>query len=102
MAALQAALQAAFASFVRDGIVAAAGAFVQGSPVLSWVGNNTAKLQLQHGGACSNMQCWTLISTNNYGQVCESRWLGDGGTPCCNGLCCALRPTPYVQACAMK
>lgn len=45
-----------------------AGAFVQGSPVLSWVGNNTAKLQLQHGGPHSNMQCWTLISTNSYGQ----------------------------------
>jgi hypothetical protein len=46
-----------------------AGAFVQGSSVLSWVGNNTAKLQLQHGGPHSNMQCWTLISTNSYGQV---------------------------------
>lgn len=45
------------------------GAFVQGSPVLSWVGNNTAKLQLQHGAPYSNMQCWTLISTNSYGQV---------------------------------
>lgn len=44
------------------------GAFVQGSPVLSWVGNNTAKLQLQHGGQYSSMQCWTLISTNSYGQ----------------------------------
>jgi len=45
------------------------GAFVQGSSVLSWVGNNTAKLQLQHGAPYSNMQCWTLISTNSYGQV---------------------------------
>lgn len=45
------------------------GAFVQGSPVLSWVSNNTAKLQLQHGAPHSNMQCWTLISTNSYGQV---------------------------------
>jgi hypothetical protein len=46
-----------------------AGGFIQGSPVLSWVGNNTAKLQLQHGPAFPHMQCWTLISTNSYGQV---------------------------------
>jgi hypothetical protein len=53
-----------------------AGAFIQGSPVLSWVGNNTAKLQLQHGPAFRHMQCWTLISTNSYGQVGQTRQSG--------------------------
>jgi hypothetical protein len=50
------------------------GAFVQGSPVLSWAGNNTAKLQLQHGPSYSGMQCWTLISTNSFGQVMGLGW----------------------------
>ncbi|KXZ45236.1 hypothetical protein GPECTOR_57g526 [Gonium pectorale] len=43
------------------------GAFVQGSPVLSWAGNNTAKLQLRHTPAAA--ECWTLFSTNAYGQA---------------------------------
>jgi hypothetical protein len=48
---------------------ASAGAFVQDSPVLSWVGNNTAKLQLHHPQPHAGMQCWTLLSTNQFGQV---------------------------------
>jgi hypothetical protein len=47
----------------------AAGAFIQGSSVLSWAGNNTAKLGLVHPAPYDNMQCWTLISTNSYGQA---------------------------------
>ncbi|KAG2425864.1 hypothetical protein HYH02_014928 [Chlamydomonas schloesseri] len=43
------------------------GAFVQGSPVLSWAANNTAKLELRHTPA--GTQCWTLFSTNAYGQA---------------------------------
>jgi hypothetical protein len=46
-----------------------AGAFVQGSSVLSWAANNTAKLGLQHPAPYPQMQCWTLISTNTYGQA---------------------------------
>eukprot|EP00879_Flechtneria_rotunda_P022075 GHRR01023291.1.p1 GENE.GHRR01023291.1~~GHRR01023291.1.p1 ORF type:complete len:455 (+),score=135.96 GHRR01023291.1:291-1655(+) len=45
------------------------GAFIQGSHVLSWAGNNTAKLQLLHPAPYSQLQCWTLISTNSYGQA---------------------------------
>lgn len=41
------------------------GAFVQGSEVLSWAGNNTAKLGLSPNGP----QCWTLISTQQYGKA---------------------------------
>lgn len=43
------------------------GAFIEGSPVLSWAANNTAKLG---GGAapCTGApECWTLISTQEYG-----------------------------------
>ena len=44
-----------------------AGAFVQGGcGNLSWVANNTSKLQLQHDPP--HLECWTLISTNAYGQ----------------------------------
>lgn len=43
------------------------GAFVEGDPVLSWVANNTAKLGLSHPG-WPHLQCWTLVSTNTYGQ----------------------------------
>jgi hypothetical protein len=50
-----------------------AGAFVQGSSVLSWVANNTAKLGLQHPEPYPQMQCWTLISTNTYGQANKVR-----------------------------
>ena len=39
------------------------GAFVRGCDVLSWAGNNTAKLSL--GGA---YECWTLVSTQGYGR----------------------------------
>ncbi|CAM9836631.1 unnamed protein product, partial [Heterosigma akashiwo] len=40
------------------------GAFVEGSDVLSWVANNSAKLQGLPAGGSS----WTLISTPQYGQ----------------------------------
>ncbi|KAG2436952.1 hypothetical protein HXX76_006468 [Chlamydomonas incerta] len=43
------------------------GAFIQGSPVLSWAANNTAKLELKHTPA--GTQCWTLFSTNAFGQA---------------------------------
>ncbi|GIL48091.1 hypothetical protein Vafri_4787 [Volvox africanus] len=43
------------------------GAFIQGSPVLSWAGNNTAKMQLRHSP--SDLECWTIFSTNAYGQA---------------------------------
>ncbi|EFJ48675.1 hypothetical protein VOLCADRAFT_117582 [Volvox carteri f. nagariensis] len=43
------------------------GAFIQGSPILSWAGNNTAKMGLRH--TPSDIQCWTLFSTNAYGQA---------------------------------
>ncbi len=41
---------------------------MQDSAVLSWAANNTAKLQLQHPGH-PNLSCWTLFSTNAYGQA---------------------------------
>lgn len=37
------------------------GAFIQGSDLVSWAANNTAKLGLQ------GPECWTLISTQAYG-----------------------------------
>eukprot|EP00198_Chlamydomonas_reinhardtii_P003837 XP_001693173.1 predicted protein [Chlamydomonas reinhardtii] len=43
------------------------GAFIQGSSILSWAANNTAKLELKHTPA--GTQCWTLFSTNAYGQA---------------------------------
>ncbi|KAG2483517.1 hypothetical protein HYH03_017624 [Edaphochlamys debaryana] len=43
------------------------GAFIRNSPVLSWAGNNTAKLGLSHNP--EGLQCWTLFSTNEYGQA---------------------------------
>jgi hypothetical protein len=49
------------------------GAFIQGSSVLSWAANNTAKLGLQHPEPHPQMQCWTLISTNTYGQANKVR-----------------------------
>ena len=36
--------------------------------MLSWVANNTAKLCLSHPPPYQQLQCWTLISTNSYGQ----------------------------------
>lgn len=42
------------------------GAFIQGSEVLSWAGNNTAKLGLVNSN--SSIECWTLISTQKYGK----------------------------------
>jgi hypothetical protein len=46
-----------------------AGAFVQGSSVLSWAANNSAKLGLAHPEPYQQLQCWTLISTDAYGQA---------------------------------
>ncbi|GLC50732.1 hypothetical protein PLESTB_000425900 [Pleodorina starrii] len=43
------------------------GAFIRGSPVLSWAGNNTAKMGLRH--TPDDIECWTLFSTNAYGQA---------------------------------
>ncbi|GAX81511.1 hypothetical protein CEUSTIGMA_g8939.t1 [Chlamydomonas eustigma] len=43
------------------------GATVVGSNVLSWVANNTAKLDLKH--APSSISCWTMTSTNEYAQA---------------------------------
>lgn len=40
------------------------GAFVEGSDVLSWAANNSAKLVLPPGP-----QCWTLVSTQAYGKA---------------------------------
>ena len=40
------------------------GAFVDGCSVIAWAGNNSAKLGLG-GGA----ECWTLISTRDYGKA---------------------------------
>lgn len=40
------------------------GAFVEGSDVLSWAGNNSAKLGLPPGP-----QCWTLVSRQAYGKA---------------------------------
>ena len=37
---------------------------VEGCPVLSWAGNNSAKMN----GPSSGPPCWTLISTNEYAQ----------------------------------
>lgn len=61
------------------------GAFVDGDKTLTWAANNTAKLgavQAQSsslsssspssggaGGGGGGLQCWTLISTNAYGQA---------------------------------
>eukprot|EP00887_Chlorella_sp_A99_P001479 scaffold8.g1479.t1 len=42
------------------------GAFVRGSEVLAWVGNNTAKLGL---AAADGPECWTLISTQAANKV---------------------------------
>lgn len=44
-----------------------AGAFVSGNDVLTWAGNNTAKLGLNGGPA--GVECWTLVSSNAYGQA---------------------------------
>ncbi|KAI8462978.1 MAG: hypothetical protein J3K34DRAFT_527354 [Monoraphidium minutum] len=44
------------------------GAFIAGSPVLSWAANNTAKLGLEHPGH-PGLQCWTLLSTGAYGRA---------------------------------
>lgn len=58
------------------------GAVVQGSKVLSWAANNTKKLRL--GGPA---ECWTLISTQNYGkqnkvpQVMVLGWAAVPGVP---------------------
>lgn len=70
------------------------GALIQGSPVLSWAANNTAKLGLDAGGAGGGGgECWTLVSTQQFGrdnkvpQVCAAgrparavvphvRWMG--------------------------
>jgi predicted NAD/FAD-dependent oxidoreductase len=41
------------------------GALVRGCEVLSWAGNNNAKLGL---GSADTPQCWTLISTQRYGR----------------------------------
>jgi hypothetical protein len=46
------------------------GAFISGSPTLSWASNNTAKLGVDHPGF-PGLQCWTLFSTAEYG-----RWVG--------------------------
>ncbi len=47
------------------------GAFVKDSAVLSWAANNTAKLGLGLGlagkAAPGGVECWTLISTQEYG-----------------------------------
>jgi hypothetical protein len=45
------------------------GAFVRGSTVLSWAANNSAKLQQSEHADPHGLQCWTLISTNSYGQA---------------------------------
>lgn len=45
------------------------GAFVRGSTVLSWAANNSAKLQQSAHADPHGLQCWTLISTNSYGQA---------------------------------
>lgn len=44
------------------------GAFFDGSEVLAWAGNNSAKLG---GGAPTpgGLQCWTLLSTQRYGRA---------------------------------
>lgn len=49
------------------------GAFIEGDDTLSWVANNSAKLGLSHGRLLPGMQCWTLISTNSYGQKNKAR-----------------------------
>ncbi len=51
------------------------GAFVIGSEILSWIGNNTAKLKLDNVATSSSssysgiLECWTLISTQKYGKL---------------------------------
>lgn len=64
------ALMAAFneplpAPALSSGSVQVEGAFVMGIDALSWMGNNTAKLQpAQHSGP----YCWTFFSTAKYGK----------------------------------
>lgn len=43
------------------------GAFVDGDRSLSWVANNSAKLELRGGRGVPEVSCWTLISTAAYG-----------------------------------
>lgn len=40
---------------------------MEGTGPLAWAANNTAKMGITHPGH-PGMQCWTLISTNAYGQ----------------------------------
>jgi len=50
----------------------AAGAFISGGGPLSWAANNSAKMGLEHPGV-PGLECWTLISTNAYGQKNKAR-----------------------------
>ncbi|KAL4542059.1 hypothetical protein Ndes2526B_g06546 [Nannochloris sp. 'desiccata'] len=48
------------------------GAFIRNSEVLSWAGNNTAKLKLVEDSLCPSslpIECWTLISTQKFGKL---------------------------------
>ncbi len=47
------------------------GAFIRGSEVLSWAGNNTAKLKLNalSDSKAKNLECWSLVSTQKYGKL---------------------------------
>lgn len=75
------------------------GAFIQGSPVLTWAGNNTRKLRLDSGGG-GGIECWTLFSTQEFGRQnkvpqvrAPARWprLGRSAAhveaPGCHGAC---------------
>lgn len=45
------------------------GAFIEGSEVLAWAGNNTAKLGVLTPPGGSSVECWTLFSTQRYGKA---------------------------------
>jgi len=49
------------------------GAFIRNSEILSWAGNNTAKLKHNELNSSNSsslpLECWTLISTQKYGKL---------------------------------
>ena len=55
-------------------------AFVEGSPVISWAANNTAKIAANRQGGGTGggppLECWTLISTREFGSQHKVRFGG--------------------------
>ena len=69
------------------------GAFITGSPVLSWAANQTAKLgpagAASNGSSGSSLECWTLISTQAYGRGNKVPQVRRGQAKQTRGCCCS-------------